>query len=198
MTKQLLYVVKIAMIFAACLAGIGSYAQTRAISGKVIDAAGVPIVGASVIVVGNDRINTVTDLDGKFVLQVPAQANLNVTFIGYKSQVIAIGNQSVFEITLIEDTAILEEVVVVGYGVHIASKVKQLRLHYKTGGHPVAAARKNQSSKWHSRSASGCSLMKSRRRNAISVMYSPSRQQVSWFSDSAVTSIPVALATNAP
>ncbi|MDD2642598.1 MAG: TonB-dependent receptor [Bacteroidales bacterium] len=123
MTKQLLYVVKIAMIFAACLAGIGSYAQTRAISGKVIDAAGVPIVGASVIVVGNDRINTVTDLDGKFVLQVPAQANLNVTFIGYKSQVIAIGNQSVFEITLIEDTAILEEVVVVGYGVQRKSDV---------------------------------------------------------------------------
>ena len=93
MTKQLLYVVKIVLIFAACLVGIESYAQTHSISGKVIDAAGVPVVGASVIVVGNNRISAVTDLDGNFSLVVPAGANLNVSFIGYKSQVVAVGNQ---------------------------------------------------------------------------------------------------------
>ena len=123
MTKQLLYVVKIVLIFAACLVGIESYAQTHSISGKVIDAAGVPVVGASVIVVGNNRISAVTDLDGNFSLVVPAGANLNVSFIGYKSQVVAVGNQRTFEITLIEDTEVLEEVVVVGYGVQRKSDV---------------------------------------------------------------------------
>ena len=123
MTKQLLYVVKIVLIFAACLVGIESYAQTHSISGKVIDASGAPIAGASVIVIGNERIYTVTDLDGKFALEVPAGANLNVSFIGYQSQVVAIGNQTTFEITLVEDAEVLEEVVVVGYGVQRKSDV---------------------------------------------------------------------------
>ena len=123
MTKQLLFVVKIVLIFAACLTGINSYAQSRAISGKVIDASGAPIPGASVIVIGNERIYTVTDLDGKFALEVPAGANLNVSFIGYQSQVVAIGNQTTFEITLVEDAEVLEEVVVVGYGVQKKSDV---------------------------------------------------------------------------
>jgi len=123
MTKQLLFVVKIVLIFAACLTGINSYAQSRAVSGKVIDASGAPIAGASVIVVGNESIYTVTDLDGNFALEVPAGANLNVSFIGYKSQVVAVGNQRTFEITLIEDTEVLEEVVVVGYGVQRKSDV---------------------------------------------------------------------------
>ena len=123
MTKQLLFVVKIVLIFAACLTGINSYAQSRAISGKVIDASGAPIPGASVIVIGNESIYTVTDLDGKFALEVPAGANLNVSFIGYQSQVVAIGNQTTFEITLVEDAEVLEEVVVVGYGVQKKSDV---------------------------------------------------------------------------
>jgi len=123
MTKQLLFVVKIVLIFAACLTGINSYAQSRAISGKVIDASGAPIAGASVIVVGNERIYTVTDLDGNFALEVPAGANLNVSFIGYQSQVVSIGNRTVLEITLIEDAEVLEEVVVVGYGVQRKSDV---------------------------------------------------------------------------
>lgn len=123
MTKQLLFVVKIVLIFAACLTGINSYAQSRAISGKVIDASGAPIPGASVIVIGNESIYTVTDLDGEFALEVPAGANLNVSFIGYQSQVVAIGNQTTFEITLVEDAEVLEEVVVVGYGVQKKSDV---------------------------------------------------------------------------
>ncbi|MCZ2315856.1 MAG: carboxypeptidase-like regulatory domain-containing protein [Bacteroidales bacterium] len=82
MIKKLLNVVKIALILAACVTSIGSYAQTRAISGKVIDAEGNPIIGASVVVVGNDRIYTVTDLDGQFSLQVPTGAN-EISFIGY-------------------------------------------------------------------------------------------------------------------
>ena len=123
MIKKLLNVVKIALILAACVTSIGSYAQTRAISGKVIDAEGNPIIGASVVVVGNDRIYTVTDLDGQFSLQVPTGANLRISFIGYVSQVIPIGDQRTFEIAMVEDMELLEEVVVVGYGVQRKSDV---------------------------------------------------------------------------
>ena len=102
------------------LAGLGAssaFAQNRSISGTVVDGQGVPVIGASVIVVGNTAIGTITDLDGKFSLSVPAGSNISVSFIGYETQVIAIGNQSVFNIVLAEDSEFLEETVVVGYGV---------------------------------------------------------------------------------
>ncbi len=95
----------------------GVSAQTRAISGKVVDQDGVPVIGASVIVVGNSTIGTVTDLDGNYSLNVPAGANLSVSFIGYTTETVAVGNQSVINVTLHEDNEFLEETVVIGYGV---------------------------------------------------------------------------------
>ncbi|MCQ2134646.1 MAG: TonB-dependent receptor [Bacteroidales bacterium] len=99
------------------MAALSVNAQNRAISGTVVDAAGVPIIGASVVVVGNTTNGAMTDLDGKFVLNVPANAVLSVSCIGYSTQNIPVGNQSVFNITLAEDSEFLEETVVIGYGV---------------------------------------------------------------------------------
>ena len=105
-------------IFAATLLGSGSaFAQNRTISGKVIDEAGEPVIGAAVTVVGNSRIGAATDLNGAFTLSVPAGANISVESIGYQSQTFAIGNQTSFTIVLAEDTEMLEETVVIGYGV---------------------------------------------------------------------------------
>ena len=95
----------------------GVSAQTRAITGKVVDQAGVPVIGASVIVVGNSTIGTITDLDGNFSLNVPTGASLSVSFIGYTTETVAVGNQSVINVTLQEDNEFLEETVVIGYGV---------------------------------------------------------------------------------
>lgn len=95
----------------------GASAQTRAISGKVVDQDGVPVIGASVIVVGNSTIGTITDLDGSYSLNVPAGATLSVSFIGYTTETVAVGNQSVINVTLQEDNEFLEETVVIGYGV---------------------------------------------------------------------------------
>ena len=95
----------------------GASAQTRAISGKVVDQDGVPVIGASVIVVGNSTIGTVTDLDGNYSLNVPAGATLSVSFIGYTTETVSVGNQSVVNVTLQEDNEFLEETVVIGYGV---------------------------------------------------------------------------------
>ena len=106
-----------AMIFAAGLLGTVATAQNRAISGTVADASGAPVVGAAVVVVGNSSIGAVTNVDGTFRLSVPAGANIEVSCIGYASQVIPVGNQSVFNVVLQEDTEFIDETVVIGYGV---------------------------------------------------------------------------------
>ena len=106
-----------AILVLAGLSANFAQAQTRSISGTVVDGQNVPVIGASVMVVGDSRTGTVTDLDGKFSLNVPSGSSISVSFIGYETQVIAVGNQSVFNIVLAEDTEFLEETVVIGYGV---------------------------------------------------------------------------------
>ena len=88
--------------------------QNRKVTGTVSDAFG-PVAGANVIQKGTTN-GTTTDMDGNFSIEVPANATLQVSFIGYISQDIAVKNQSVVNVLLKEDSQALEEVVVVGYG----------------------------------------------------------------------------------
>ena len=85
------------------------------ISGTVVDANGEPIPGVTVSVPGTG-IGTATDLDGKYTLNVDEGATIVFSFIGFVSQRIQISDQSIVNITLLEDTSSLDEVVVVGYG----------------------------------------------------------------------------------
>ncbi len=117
MLKHLMKVTGILAVLFTLWGGFNASAQNRSISGKIVDAASQPVIGAAVTVVGNTRIGTATDLDGAFTLSVPAGATISVECIGYKSQTIAVGNQTVFNIVLEEDNEMLEETVVVGYGV---------------------------------------------------------------------------------
>ena len=88
----------------------------KTVTGVVQDAFG-PIAGANIIVKGTTNGN-ITDMDGKFILEnVPANATLVISYIGFTPQEIHVGNQTTFNITLQEDTEALDEVVVVGYGV---------------------------------------------------------------------------------
>ena len=108
------------MVVAASLLGGGTnalHAQNRTISGTVVDTGGQPVIGAAVTVVGNTRIGAATDLNGAFSLSVPAGATMNVESIGYKSQTFTVGTQSTYNIVLEDDTEMLEETVVIGYGV---------------------------------------------------------------------------------
>jgi TonB-linked SusC/RagA family outer membrane protein len=75
-----------------------------------------PVIGASIMEKGTTN-GTVTDFDGNFSLNVKPGATIVVSFIGFKTQEIAVGNQSTFNIKMEDDNAVLEEVVVVGYGV---------------------------------------------------------------------------------
>lgn len=88
---------------------------TKKITGTVVDAQG-PVIGASVVEKGKTGNGVITDFDGKFTLIVSPGATIVVSYVGYQTQEIKVGNQSSFNITLQEDDALLDEVVVVGYG----------------------------------------------------------------------------------
>lgn len=90
--------------------------QTSTINGKVTDANGEAIIGASVTVKGATSNGTITDLDGKFDLDAPANATLVISYVGYKTIEIPVNGKKTLTITLKEDTEMLDEVVVVGYG----------------------------------------------------------------------------------
>ena len=117
MIKKLMKMISVLAMLLVVWGGLDASAQNRTISGKVVDAGGLPVIGAAVTVVGNSRIGAATDMDGAFTLSVPAGASISVESIGYKGQVIAVGDRTVFDIVLQDDTEMLEETVVIGYGV---------------------------------------------------------------------------------
>lgn len=96
--------------------------QGKVVSGTITDSKGEAIIGANVLVKGSS-LGTTTDFDGKYSLEVPAGAVLQVSYIGYLSKEVAVGNQSNINIVLTEDTQALDEVVVVGYGTQRKSDV---------------------------------------------------------------------------
>ncbi|MDR1601140.1 MAG: TonB-dependent receptor [Tannerella sp.] len=90
--------------------------QGRRVTGIIIDAGGEPVIGANILEKGTGN-GTVTDIDGQFVLEVrSSSAVLQISYIGYISQDITVGEESNLQIVLKEDAQALDEVVVVGYG----------------------------------------------------------------------------------
>lgn len=104
------------LLMLLCLIPFWAVAQTETISGNVKDSSGVPVIGASVLEKGTTN-GIITDFDGNFTLSVGNNSTLVISFVGYKTQEINVNGQTSFNITLKEDTEVLEEVVVVGYGV---------------------------------------------------------------------------------
>ena len=93
----------------------GAFAQSK-VTGKVVDASGEPIIGASVMVKGTSN-GVVTDLDGNYsISNVPAGASLNISYVGYRTRTVAVDGKSQLNVTMEEDRQLLDEVVVVGYG----------------------------------------------------------------------------------
>jgi TonB-linked SusC/RagA family outer membrane protein len=91
------------------------HAQTKTITGTVVDAEGEAIAGATIVVKGT-TVSTLSDVVGRFTIQATPEVTLVVSFIGYRTQEIAVGNQVDLNVVLAEDTKVLDEVVVVGYG----------------------------------------------------------------------------------
>jgi TonB-linked SusC/RagA family outer membrane protein len=89
---------------------------TKRVTGKVLDNAGQPVIGASIAVRGTST-GTITDIDGNFSIEVPVGAILTVSYIGYKDEDVRVTNASTYSITLQEDAQALSEVVVTAMGI---------------------------------------------------------------------------------
>ena len=97
--------------------------QQLTVTGTVVDEAGEPIAGVTVAVAGA-TIGTLTGFDGEYTINVPGSSTvLRFSFIGYVPQEIAVNNQKVINVTLVEESQLLDEVVVIGYGVQRKSSV---------------------------------------------------------------------------
>ena len=112
---------KVYFTFVVCMALLlnvqllNAQGSTINVKGVVSDAMG-PVIGASVVEKGVPQNGTITDVDGNFRLSVPANATLEVSFIGYKTQDIPVAGKTTFTVKMAEDTEMLDEVVVVGFG----------------------------------------------------------------------------------
>ena len=107
------------------------------VKGQIVDAEGEPIVGATVVEIGTTR-GTVTDLDGKFQLNSPANAKLRITYVGYKT--VETKAQDGMKVVMQNDNAQLDEIVVVGYGqqkkVNLTGSVTNVDIEKTLGGRP--------------------------------------------------------------
>ncbi|MBQ9339828.1 MAG: TonB-dependent receptor [Paludibacteraceae bacterium] len=102
-------------VSALMLCSVAAFSQT--VTGVVTDAAnGEPVIGASVLVMGTTT-GTITDFDGNFSINAASDAVLQISYMGYKTQEIPVAGQKVIRVQMAEDAELLDEVVVVGYGV---------------------------------------------------------------------------------
>lgn len=104
--------------------------QGNIVTGKIVDKDGNPVIGANVLVRGTSN-GTISDMEGRFSLNVPQNAVLQVSYIGYLTQEVQVKDQNKLNILLREDTQSLEEVVVVGYGTQkkgeVASAISSIK-----------------------------------------------------------------------
>ena len=89
--------------------------QSRKISGTVKDQNGEPVIGANVSVKGT-TVGTITDIDGNFMLEAPTDVVIQISYIGYVTQEISLGNKDRLNVLLKEDLQALDEIVIIGYG----------------------------------------------------------------------------------
>jgi len=93
-----------------------AFAQIQ-VKGNISDKNSEPMIGVAIQEKGNNQNGTITDLDGNFTIQVNSNATLVISYIGYKTQEVAVNGRTNLSIVMEEDAQVLDEVVVVGYGV---------------------------------------------------------------------------------
>ena len=104
------------LLFLCCgLISATVYAQTN-VTGKITDSTGEPLIGVSVLIKGFS-VGSISDVNGDYSISVPnSQSVLAFSYLGYATQEVSVGNNRIINVTLVEDSQLLEEVVVVGFG----------------------------------------------------------------------------------
>jgi TonB-linked SusC/RagA family outer membrane protein len=111
------------IMFSILMLGVFGFAQAQTVTGTVIDADGMPLIGVNVLL-KNTSTGTVTDFDGKYQLQVGGQSNATLTFsyIGYETKDVPVAGKTVINVTLNESASALDEVVVTALGIKKEAK----------------------------------------------------------------------------
>ncbi|WP_300704175.1 SusC/RagA family TonB-linked outer membrane protein, partial [Bacteroides sp.] len=113
--KRALWLKNLFLMACMLLASVPVFSQTKTVTGTVTDALGDPLIGASVLVQGTSN-GVITDIDGKYSIQVTPENTLEFSYVGMLKQSIKVGNQSVINVQLKDDSNLLAETVVIGYG----------------------------------------------------------------------------------
>lgn len=116
MKKQIINYRIVTLIILMSFIPLLAMSQTVTIKGVIKDVSGEPVVGASITETGTSN-GIIADLDGNFTLKVSPKATLTISFMGYRTQTVSVAGKTSLSIILEEDTQLLGEVVVVGYGV---------------------------------------------------------------------------------
>ena len=111
---------KLLSLLLTVMLSIAAFAQNQTFTGTVVDPNGEPVIGATIVQKGTSN-TTVTDFDGNFSINAPAGAELEITYVGYGKQTVLAGEN--MHIVITEDAELLNEVVVIGYGVQKKSVV---------------------------------------------------------------------------
>ncbi len=98
------------------LCAIGATAQSITVRGTVVDPSGEPLIGASILAEGTS-VGTATDIDGKYAINVNPDATLVFSYVGYDPQSVAVKGRTTIDVTMKENSVMLNEVVAIGYGV---------------------------------------------------------------------------------
>lgn len=130
------------MLMSKAKAGEAAQQQANKVTGIVKDANGEPVIGANVKVKGMS-IGVITDIDGRFALEAPLNSVLQITYIGYVSQEVRVKSRAGIQVTLVEDTETLDEVVVVGFGtqkkVNMTGAVTSVNMKESLGDRPLSS-----------------------------------------------------------
>ena len=110
------------LLFGVQQAMFAQGAQKQKVTGTVTDESGEPLIGVTVMENGAS-VGAITDLDGRFTLDAPSNATLTFSYVGYLTQNVKLNGNTKVDVVLKEDNALLDEVVVVGYGIQRKSDV---------------------------------------------------------------------------
>ncbi|MEG1748981.1 MAG: TonB-dependent receptor [Tannerellaceae bacterium] len=116
--------------------------KSKKITGTILDNAGIPVIGANVIQKGTTN-GVITDLDGHFSMEIPEGGILQISYIGYNTKEINVTGQNVLNVSLVEDTQALDEVVVIGFGTqkkaNLTGAVSTVKMEEVMGDRPVTS-----------------------------------------------------------
>ena len=119
---------KFLFLMVGLLCAIGATAQSITVRGTVVDPSGEPLIGASILAEGTS-VGTATDIDGNYAINVNPDATLVFSYVGYDPQSVAVKGRTTIDVTMKENSVMLNEVVAIGYGV-VRSQTQPARLQW--------------------------------------------------------------------